>query len=122
MRQISLILIVKFAASIVVLSPVSSLAADGYYMGLWATDKEACSAKGSPNRLLLQQTDLRTPQFQCKLLGLRQDDESGMVFKASCSDPSTKWNDEIAVKANATELTLMLKSDGQRRRYVRCSS
>lgn len=93
---------------------------DGQYMGLWATDQAACEKKDSPERWLLQPTDLLTSQFHCKLLGLRQDDASGIVFMASCKDAATKWNDEIAIKAGRTALSLSLKSDGQQRQLIRC--
>lgn len=109
----SFLLLTLFAA-------VPSLAIDGRYMGVWATDKEACGATSSPERWLLQQTELLSPQFRCKLLGLRQDDQSGMTFMASCHDASTKWNDEIALSAGQTELFLTLKSDGEKRQFVRC--
>lgn len=113
MISASCLLLILFAAG-------PARAIDGRYMGVWATDKEACGAKSSPERWLLQQTELLSPQFRCKLLGLRQDDQSGMTFMASCHDASTKWNDEIALSASQAEMFVTLKSDGQKRQFVRC--
>ena len=98
----------------------NALGLDGYYMGQWASDQNACEAKASPNRVVLQQTDLLTPQFHCKMIGMRQDDVNGTTFMANCNDPTTKWNDEVTVKADRTNLFLMLKSDGQQKRFIRC--
>lgn len=103
-----------------VFATVPAFAVDGRYMGVWATDKQACGAKSSPEKWLLQQTELQTSEFRWRLLGLRQDDRSGVTFMASCQDASTKWNDEIALSAGETELFLTLKSDGQKRQFVRC--
>jgi hypothetical protein len=108
------------AAVVVFSGKTRALALDGYYMGQWATDIEACGSKASPNRLILEQTDLRTPQLHCKLLGLRQDDESGTTFVAHCSDTITNWNDEITVKANIARLQLKLRTDGLELQLVRC--
>lgn len=112
---------VALAVSVTFAEISEAFALDGYYMGQWAPDKEACDTVGSQNRLVLEQTDLKFPQLHCKLMGLRQDDESGTIFMASCNDASTSWNDEIALKANKTRLSLEMKSDGQRRQFLRCS-
>ena len=112
-RSASYLLLSLFAAG-------PAHAVDGRYMGVWATEKEVCAEKSSPEKWLLQQTELQTPQFHCRLLGVRQDDQSGVIFMASCHDSSTKWNDEIALRASEAELFLTLKSDGQRRQFVRC--
>jgi hypothetical protein len=111
---------ILIAAVVVLSGKTEALALDGYYMGQWAPDKEACGSKASPNRLILEQTDLRTPQLHCKLLGLRQDDESGTTFVAHCSDTITNWNDEITVKANIARLQLKLRTDGLELQLVRC--
>jgi hypothetical protein len=114
-------LLAPLAAALLIISS-RAFALDGYYIGQWATNAEACNGRGKEARLILKETDLLTPELHCKMLGLRQDDETGTTFMASCNDRNTKWNDEITVKADQTELNLALKSDGQRRRYVRCQS
>jgi hypothetical protein len=98
----------------------ASLAIDRSYSGRWATIKEACVIENDPNRLILQQTKLVNPQLHCKLMGLRQDDGSGMTFMTNCNDATTTWNDEIAAKANGTTLLLKLKTGGQEMQFVGC--
>lgn len=105
-------------AFFVVESPTFAL--DGYYIGQWAINAEACNGTGKQSRLILKETDLLTPELHCKMLGLRQDDEAGTTFMASCNDTNTRWNDELTVKASRTELSLTLKSDGQKKQFVRC--
>jgi hypothetical protein len=99
-----------------------AFALDGYYIGNWATNVEACNGSGKQTKLILKETDLLTPELHCKMLGLRQDDKTGTTFMASCSDSNTKWNDEITVKADRFSLKLKLKSEGQNKLFVRCSS
>jgi hypothetical protein len=112
---------IMLAAVIVLSGKPDALALDGYYMGQWAADKQACDAKASANKIILQQTDLLTPQLRCKLMGLRQDDGSGTTFVAHCSDMTTTWNDEITMKADSTQLVLRLRTDGREMRLVRCN-
>jgi hypothetical protein len=107
-------------AFLVIESP--AFAMDGYYIGQWAANAAACNGSGKQSRLILSDTQLLTPEFHCKKLGLRQDDETGTTFMASCSDNNTKWNDELTVKADRSSLTLKLKSEGQSKLFVRCAS
>ena len=109
------------AAAFILTTNHNALGLDGYYMGQWASDQNACEAKASPDRVILQQTDVLTPQFHCKLLGIRADDVSGTTFMANCNDPTTKWNDEVTMRADRTNLILKLKSDGQQKQYIRCN-
>jgi len=110
------------AAALVLAANCDAIGLDGYYMGQWASDQNACAAKVSPDRVILQQTNLLTPQFHCKLIGMRQDDASGTTFMANCNDPTTKWNDEVTVKADRTNLILKLKSDSQQKHFIRCDT
>lgn len=109
------------AAALILATNHNALGLDGYYMGQWASDQNACEAKASPDRVILQQTDVLTPQFHCKLLGIRADDASGTTFMANCNDPTTRWNDEVTMRADKTNLILKLKSDGQQKQFIRCN-
>ena len=110
------------AATLILAANSDAIGLDGYYMGQWASDQNACQANVSPDRVILQQTDLLTPQFHCKLIGMPQDDASGTTFMANCNDATTKWNDEVTVKANSSNLSLKLKSDGQQKQFIRCNT
>jgi hypothetical protein len=109
------------AAALILTTNHNALGLDGYYMGQWASDQNACEAKASPDRVILLQTDVLTPQFHCKLLGIRADDASGTTFMANCNDPTTRWNDEVTMRADKTNLILKLKSDGQQKQFIRCN-
>jgi hypothetical protein len=111
---------IMLAAVVIISEKPPALALDGYYMGQWATDKEACDAKASPNRIIFLQSDLLAPLLHCKLMGVRQDDETGTTFVAHCNDTTAKWNDEITVKASITRLTLKLRTDGRELHLLRC--
>jgi hypothetical protein len=103
-------------------SATEALSLDGYYLGLWAADEEACESKDRPDRLLLEATDLFSTQLHCKFLGVRQDDETGTTYMASCKDTTTNWNDEITVKADRIKLVLKLRSENRERQLIRCKA
>ena len=98
----------------------NALAASDNYTGLWAKDKKSCANAHTLDRLLLQSIELTTPSFQCKFLGLRQNDDRGMTFMASCEGEGIKWHDEVTIKAQSTKLYWRLKSEGQDNTYIRC--
>jgi|GEM_PF-5675744 hypothetical protein len=97
-----------------------ALAGTDNYTGLWAKDKSSCTNAHTLDRLFLQSVALTTPSFECKFLGLRQNDDSGMTFMANCNGEGIKWHDEVTIKALSAKLYWKLKSEGQENTYTRC--
>jgi hypothetical protein len=112
----------SFVVAFALGSATEVLALEGYYLGLWAAHAGTCKSTGSPDRLLLEPTNLLSPQLQCKFLGVRQDDETGTTFMARCNDSTIQWNDEVTVKADSIKLSLKLRSEGRERQLVRCKA
>ena len=95
-------------------------AASGYYPGNWATNLEECSNQNSSQRIYLDQFNISSQAYSCKLVGMRERTEYSVTFKAACKDQNVKWNDEITIQPSGDILTLTMQSDGRDQTFFKC--
>lgn len=96
-------------------------AGTGFYMGQWTPAELDCSAKTIPQRLVINQLTLQSGVLTCKFLGISENTDVRMTFKALCNDNTLKWQDEISLSATEQALILKLKTENIERRYNRCA-
>ena len=94
--------------------------ANGYYPGNWAADLQECRNKNSSERIYLDQFSILSPEYSCKLVGMRERTEYSVTFKAACKDQNVKWNDEITIQPNGEILILTMQSDGHDKTFFKC--
>lgn len=96
------------------------MAGTGFYMGQWTPAELDCSAKTLPQRLVINPLVLQSGALSCKFLGMSENTDVRMTFKALCSDNALKWQDEISLTATEQALILKLKTENIEHHYHRC--
>ncbi len=111
-------IIVPILLSLFGLTPAS--AGNGLYMGQWTPAELDCSPKSLPQRLVINPLVLQSGAISCKFLGMSENTDARMTFKALCNDTSLKWQDEISLSATEQVLILKLKTENIEHHYQRC--
>ena len=106
--------------AIFLLGIAPTTAGTGFYMGQWTPAELDCSAKTIPQRLVINQLTLQSGVLTCKFLGISENTDVRMTFKALCNDNTLKWQDEISLSATEQALILKFKTENIERRYNRC--
>lgn len=107
--------------AIFLLGIAPTAAGTGFYMGQWTPAELDCSAKTLSQRLVINQLTLQSGALTCKFLGISENTDVRMTFKALCNDNTLKWQDEISLSATEQALILKLKTENIERRYNRCA-